>query len=114
MISDDILSLRRINTDKLAFGFKIVQGLQGIGLKETAMPTEGEPLAAGRFYRELGSSLGKAQRANKKSRVKAIHAKIKNRRKDAIHKYTKHAKDNTIFKSGIRCRMTDEILHCQF
>ncbi|MCT8348513.1 transposase [Photorhabdus temperata] len=59
-----------------------------LGLKETAMPTEGEPLAAGRFYRELSAPLGKAQRANKKSRVKAIHAKIKNRRKDAIHKYT--------------------------
>ena len=29
-----------------------------------------------------------AQRANKKKRVKAIHAKIKNRRADAIHKFT--------------------------
>ena len=32
--------------------------------------------------------LGKAQRANKKQRVKAIHAKIKHRRKDRIHKFT--------------------------
>ena len=29
-----------------------------------------------------------AQRANKKKRVSAIHAKVKNRRADAIHKFT--------------------------
>ena len=34
-------------------------------------------------------ALAKAQRARKKKRVKAIHPKIKNRRKDAQHKYTR-------------------------
>lgn len=32
--------------------------------------------------------LATAQRANKKQRVKAIHAKVKNRRADSIHKFT--------------------------
>lgn len=59
-----------------------------LGLKDTAMPSTGEPLAAGRFYRDLESKLGKAQRARKKRRVKAIHAKIKNRRKDALHQFS--------------------------
>jgi len=51
-----------------------------LGLKDTATTSDGEKLTAGRFYRDLESSSGKAQRANKKRRVKAIHAKIKNRR----------------------------------
>jgi len=59
-----------------------------LGLKDYATPSEGEPLAAGKFYRDLQSALGKAQRANKKARARAIHAKIKNRRKDALHKYS--------------------------
>lgn len=59
-----------------------------LGLKDIATTSDGEKLAAGRFYRDLESSLGRAQRANKKRRVKAIHAKIKNRRKDALHKFS--------------------------
>lgn len=59
-----------------------------LGLKDTATASNGEKLTAGRFYRDLESALGKAQRANKKRRVKAIHAKIKNRRKDALHKFS--------------------------
>lgn len=59
-----------------------------LGLKDTATPSEGKKLAAGRFYRDLESKLGKAQRAHKKARVKAIHAKIKNRRKDALHQFS--------------------------
>ncbi|WP_419636289.1 RNA-guided endonuclease InsQ/TnpB family protein [Thiolapillus sp.] len=47
-------------------------------------------MEAGRFYRGLEDALGKAQRANKPHRVQAIHAKIRNRRKDAIHKFTTH------------------------
>lgn len=59
-----------------------------LGLKDYATPSEGDPLIAGRFYRDLEPALGKAQRANKKARVRTIHAKIKNRRKDALHKYS--------------------------
>src|SRR5699024_1125914 len=42
----------------------------------------------GREYRKLEQKLGIAQRAKNKQRVKAIHAKIKNRRADALHKYS--------------------------
>ncbi|WP_040691911.1 RNA-guided endonuclease InsQ/TnpB family protein [Providencia burhodogranariea] len=59
-----------------------------LGLKDYATPSHGEKLARGNFYRDLEPVLGKAQRANKKARVRAIHAKIKNRRKDALHKYS--------------------------
>lgn len=42
----------------------------------------------GRFYRQLEADLGMAQRAGKKRRVKAIHAKITNQRKDMLHKFS--------------------------
>ncbi|WP_240975144.1 RNA-guided endonuclease InsQ/TnpB family protein [Paraburkholderia aromaticivorans] len=40
---------------------------------------------AQRFYRDLEPALATAQRARRKSRVKAIHARIANRRKDFLH-----------------------------
>jgi IS605 OrfB family transposase len=41
---------------------------------------------ANRFFRDLEPKLAIAQRAGKKMRAKAIHAKISNRRNDALHK----------------------------
>lgn len=64
-----------------------------LGLKDYATCSDGEKLEAKQFYRELENKLGKAQRANKKKLVKTIHAKIKNRRKDSIHKFSKHISD---------------------
>jgi putative transposase len=47
---------------------------------------ERKNIEAQQFYRDLEPQLAIAQRANKKAQIKAIHAKIKNRRKDALHK----------------------------
>jgi putative transposase len=58
-----------------------------LGLKECATTSTGEKLV-GRWYRANEQALAKAQRARKKKRVKAIHAKIKNQRKDALHKFS--------------------------
>ena len=58
-----------------------------LGCKETAACSTGEVLQ-GREYRKLEQQLGIAQRAKKKHRVKTIHAKIRNRRKDAMHKFS--------------------------
>jgi len=60
-----------------------------LGLKDTATCSDGTKLEAGRFYRDLEPKLAVAQRASKKKRVKAIHAKIANRRKDALHKFSR-------------------------
>ncbi|BAP42783.1 transposase [Pseudomonas sp. StFLB209] len=59
-----------------------------LGLKTTATCSDGDRLESGRFYRDLESALGTAQRAGKKARVRAIHAKIANRRKDCLHKFS--------------------------
>jgi putative transposase len=59
-----------------------------LGLKTMATYSDGTAFEMPKFYRESQAALGIAQRANKKRRVKAIHAKIANQRKDAIHKET--------------------------
>lgn len=64
-----------------------------LGLKECATTSDGDKLQ-GRWFRELEPQLAAAQRARKKKRVKVIHAKIANRRKDAIHKFTTHLVKN--------------------
>ena len=57
-----------------------------LGLKDFLSTSDGLKVDGHRFYRDLEAQLAIAQRANKKQRVKAIHAKIKARRKDALHK----------------------------
>lgn len=59
-----------------------------LGLKTLATYSNGEKFEPRKFYREAEQALGMAQRAGKRRRVKAIHAKIANQRKDAIHKET--------------------------
>lgn len=57
-----------------------------LGLKEFMTNSNGEKVEAHRFYRDVQGKLAVAQRANNKKRVRALHAKIANRRKDALHK----------------------------
>jgi len=59
-----------------------------LGLKTTAVCSDGKTLERGDFYRDLEEKLGKQQRAGNKKQVRNIHAKIKNRRKDAIQKFS--------------------------
>lgn len=56
----------------------------GLGLKEVAACSDGTKLENARHYRCLEEKLGKAQQARKKDRTRALHAKIKNKRKDAL------------------------------
>ena len=59
-----------------------------LGLKDLASLSDGTKVEAESFYRDLEPALVIAQRAGQKRRVKAIHAKIANRRKDFLHKLT--------------------------
>ena len=63
-----------------------------LGCKQTATDSNGDSVV-GREYRALEGKLGIAQRARNKKRVKAIHAKIANRRKDSLHKYSRKLVD---------------------
>ncbi|WP_445006070.1 hypothetical protein [Halomonas mongoliensis] len=53
---------------------------KSLGLKDVAACSDGEIQENRRFYRDQEGMLATAQRARKGRRVKAIHAKIKNRR----------------------------------
>jgi putative transposase len=59
-----------------------------LGLKDLIACSDGFTVEAQQFYRDLEPKLAVAQRAGKKARVKSIHAKIANRRKDQLHKLT--------------------------
>lgn len=71
-----------------------------LGLKTAITTSTGEAFV-GRLYRASEAKLAKAQRANKKRQVKAIHAKIKNQRNDGLHKFsTKLVKENAAIFVG--------------
>jgi IS605 OrfB family transposase len=72
-----------------------------LGLKTTATMSDGQKYDGLRAYRAVEESLGKAQRAHKKKRVKALHAKAKNRRLDGLHKLsTQLVRDNQVVVVG--------------
>ena len=58
-----------------------------LGLRTTATCSDEERLD-GTPYRDLEPDLAVARRARKKARVRAIHAKIRNRRHDALHQFS--------------------------
>jgi len=63
-----------------------------LGCKDAATVSDGTR-ETGRWYRRIEGDLAVAQRARKKKRVAAIHAKAANRRKDALHKLSRKLVD---------------------
>ncbi|WP_338412288.1 transposase [Psychrobacter raelei] len=71
-----------------------------LGLKESATTSNGDKLTT-KQTQKWAKKLAIAQRAKNKQRIKAIHAKIKNSRLDAIHKFTTQlVKDNALIVVG--------------
>jgi IS605 OrfB family transposase len=68
---------------------------------------------AQRFYRDLEPALATAQRACKKRRVKAIHARIANRRKDFLHQLsTRLVREyGAIFVGNVNAQALARALH---
>jgi transposase len=56
-----------------------------LGLKDLATLSNGRKIKSERFYRGLENKLAIAQRARNKKRIKAINAKIRNRRHHQLH-----------------------------
>ena len=59
-----------------------------LGLKDTAVTSDGQVLAAGHFYRSIEQEIAQAQRRGHKRQAKRLHRRAANRRKDALHKFT--------------------------
>src|ERR671912_1228467 len=60
-----------------------------LGLKSVAKCSDGPELERATFYRDLEPKLAEAQRRKRKRQVRTIHAKIANRRKDSLHKFSR-------------------------
>jgi len=75
-----------------------------LGLKTLATLSTGEKMDSVTPYRKYEEKLATAQKANNKKQVKRIHAKIKNVRKDYLHKATtKITKENKSIFVGNVC-----------
>jgi putative transposase len=60
-----------------------------LGLKDTAVTSDGERLSAGRFYRTLEVRIGAAQRRGHKAQAKRLHRQAARCRLDALHQYSR-------------------------
>jgi len=71
-----------------------------LGLKTTATASTGQKID-GRLFRAAEKRLATAQRAGKKRQVRTMHAKVKNQRKDLLHKFsTQLVKENAAIFVG--------------
>lgn len=72
-----------------------------LGLKTLATCSDGSTVPALQHYRRYERALAVAQRAGNRRRVRAIHAKIANARRDHLHKATsKIARENELIVVG--------------
>ena len=93
-----------------------------LGLKDIATCSDGTVISNPKFYRQYEKKLGIAQRAKNKKRVRALHAKIANCRKDHLHKAsTKLIKENALIVIGklsaaklVKTKMAKSVLDTGF
>ena len=93
-----------------------------LGLKDIATCSDGTVISNPKFYRKYEQTLGIAQRARNKKRVRALHAKIANSRKDHLHKAsTKLVNENALIIVGdlsakklVKTKMAKSVLDTGF
>jgi putative transposase len=64
-----------------------------LGIKDAAATSEGERLEAVRFYRDAEAKLARLQRRRHPKQAKRLHRKIRRRRQDACHKFSRRMID---------------------
>lgn len=93
-----------------------------LGLKDLATCSDGTVIANPKFYRKYEQKLKIAQRARCKKRVRALHAKIANCRKDYLHKASSQlVKENAMIVVGdlsakklVKTKMAKSVLDTGF
>jgi len=93
-----------------------------LGLKDIATCSDGTVISNPKFYRKYEQKLGIAQRARNKKRVRALHAKIANCRKDHLHKAsTQLVRENALIVVGdlsakklVKTKMAKSVLDTRF
>jgi len=72
-----------------------------LGLKDVVSLSNGKKVSNGRYYRMMERRLGRAQRHKKKRQAKKIHANIRNKRMDDLHKAsTEIVRENNLIVVG--------------
>jgi putative transposase len=64
-----------------------------LGLKAVAVTSDGERCEAGRFYRGIEQRIAQAQRRGHKGQSKRLYRRAANRRRDALHKFSRRMVD---------------------
>jgi putative transposase len=64
-----------------------------LGLKDVAIASDGDRCAAGRFYRGIEHRIAQAQRHGHRRQAKRLYRKAVNRRRDALHKFSRRIVD---------------------
>jgi len=64
-----------------------------LGLRSTAVTSDGEKLEAGNFYRRIEQRIAQAQCRGHKRQAKRLHRTAARRRKDALHKFSRKIVD---------------------
>jgi IS605 OrfB family transposase len=60
-----------------------------LGLKDTAVTSDGARLEAGHFYRSIEQKIASAQRRGHKRQAKRLHRTAARRRRDALHRFSR-------------------------
>jgi len=90
-----------------------------LGLKETAVTSDGERLESGRFFRGVESKIAQAQRRGHRRQAKRLHRKATRRRSDALHKFSRQIVNQYQFivvgdvssQKPVKTRMAKSVLH---
>ncbi|RYD79746.1 MAG: transposase [Sphingobacteriales bacterium] len=93
-----------------------------LGLKDVATCSDGYKVENPKYYHKYEQKLGIAQRAKNKKRVRALHAKIANSRKDHLHKASTHlVKNHALIVIGdlsakklVKTKMAKSVLDTSF
>ena len=67
-----------------------------LGLKEVAVASDGSRCEKGHFYRGIEQKIAQAQRRGHPRQAKYLHRRAANRRKDALHKFSRQLVDQKI------------------
>ena len=60
-----------------------------LGLRDIAVTSDGGRCEKGRFYRGIAQNIAQAQRRGHRRRAKRLHHRAANRRRDALHKFSR-------------------------
>ena len=64
-----------------------------LGIKDLAVTSDGERLAAGRFYAQAEARIGMLQRRGHRRQAKRLHRKVARQRQDACHQFSRRIVD---------------------